>query len=41
MVTGNPSGRSEHMTVTRRFPQPVVIRNDQASVDGILGKPAE
>jgi hypothetical protein len=38
MVTGSPSGQSEHMTVTRRFPQPVVIRNDQASVDRLLGK---
>jgi hypothetical protein len=41
MVTGSLSGHSEHMTVSRRFPHPVVIRNDQASVDRFLAEAAE
>jgi hypothetical protein len=31
----------EHMTVSRKFPQPVVIRNDEASVQRFLGEAAE
>jgi len=33
-------GSPERMTVSRKFPQPVVIRNDQASVHAFLDEAA-
>src|SRR6267154_1742071 len=41
MVNSSRSRHSEHMNITRRFPKPVVIRNDEASVNRFLAEAAE